>query len=76
MCICLYKLVLIRSYIHSGSFKFPVLLATLEGRLLEHSRNAGVLEGKIIANTEENKAAYDMMRIMSIVHKVVNLLVC
>jgi len=26
-----------------------------KGRLLEHSRTAGVLEGKIIANTEENK---------------------
>ena len=29
---------------------------TVEARLLEHSRTAGILEGKIIACSEENKA--------------------
>lgn len=33
-----------------------VVIVPTQGRLLEHSRSAGILEGKIIASTEENKA--------------------
>ena len=34
----------------------PSVARFFQGRLLEHSRTTGILEGKIIASSEENKA--------------------